>query len=344
MRIATYNVEWFANLFDKTDALLLDDEWSGRDDVRRAEQIEAIAKVLVAINADLVLIVEAPNSGRAQSSGRALEGFARTFDLRCKKALEGFANTTHQELTILYDPFVCDLHHAPVGTASGPGKDPADTRFDATLRLDLDIDGVADSVVFSKPPIEAAVTHLASDTEFRLIGVHVKSKAPHGARKLSEQIRISIENRRKQMAQCIWLRARVDHHLDQGDNVIVLGDMNDGPGLDEYENLFGHSGVEVVMGCDKPAERQLSDPNATEAMAQKFGHRPASSRFYIHDQRRYLNALLDYIMVSPSLLGAAERWQIWHPFDNPTCYSDPELRDALLTASDHFPVTLDLDL
>jgi MFS family permease len=27
--------------------------------------------------------------------------------------------------------------------------------------------------------------------------------------------------------------------------VIVLGDLNDGPGLDEYEKLFGHSGVEI---------------------------------------------------------------------------------------------------
>jgi hypothetical protein len=47
-------------------------------------------------------------------------------------------------------------------------------------------------------------------------------------------------------------------------------------------------------------------------------------------------------MVSPALRPAARRWRIWHPFDDPACWRDPELRDALLDASDHFPVTLDL--
>jgi endonuclease/exonuclease/phosphatase family metal-dependent hydrolase len=30
--------------------------------------------------------------------------------------------------------------------------------------------------------------------------------------------------------------------------------------------------------------------------------------------------------------------------DDPECWADPGLRDALLTASDHFPVTLDLSI
>jgi hypothetical protein len=44
----------------------------------------------------------------------------------------------------------------------------------------------------------------------------------------------------------------------------------------------------------------------------------------------------------PALRPAARRWRIWHPFDDPACWRDHELRDALLDASDHFPVTLDL--
>jgi len=30
--------------------------------------------------------------------------------------------------------------------------------------------------------------------------------------------------------------------------------------------------------------------------------------------------------------------------DDPECWGDAALRDALITASDHFPVTIDLDL
>ena len=49
-------------------------------------------------------------------------------------------------------------------------------------------------------------------------------------------------------------------------------------------------------------------------------------------------------MVSPDLLARSPRWRIWHPFDHRACYDDLALRQALLHASDHFPVTLDLDL
>lgn len=50
------------------------------------------------------------------------------------------------------------------------------------------------------------------------------------------------------------------------------------------------------------------------------------------------------MMVSPDLRALSPKWRIWHPFDDAGCYCVPELRDALLAASDHFPVTIDLPL
>ena len=49
-------------------------------------------------------------------------------------------------------------------------------------------------------------------------------------------------------------------------------------------------------------------------------------------------------MISPDLMARRPAWRIWHPFDDIAIYSVPELRDALLAASDHFPVTLDIEL
>lgn len=37
-------------------------------------------------------------------------------------------------------------------------------------------------------------------------------------------------------------------------------------------------------------------------------------------------------------MGKRPVWRILHPFDDPACWKDPDLREALLTASDHFPV------
>ncbi len=343
MRIATYNVEWFANLFDKKNNLLLDDKWSGRDNVTRAQQIEALAKVFISINADVVMVVEAPNTGHRQSSATALENFAAMFDLRQKAALEGFANDTHQEITLMYDPFACRASHDPKGHPEGAFCPDEAPRFDGVLHFDLDTDLIGETITFSKPPLEVELIPEGGDP-IRLIGVHVKSKVPHGAKSADEKTRISIENRRKQMAQCIWIRRRVDCHLAAAEPVIVLGDFNDGPGLDEYEKLFGHSGMEVVLGCNGDDSKMLFDPSAMAAIAPRAGHHTATARFFLYELGIYKNYLLDYIMVSQDLKAKAGRWQIWHPFDNPVCYNDPELREALLLASDHFPVTLDIDL
>ena len=337
MRLATYNVEWFANLFDDADQMIVDDSWSGRQDVTRARQIEALAKVFTALDADAVMIIEAPNTGRKQNTVRALEGFAAAFDLRARKVVIGFVNDTHQEIALLYDPDALRAHHDPCGSDTGKKGSADAPRFDAVFRIDLDIDATEDLVQFSKPPLELAVT-TAKGTKLRLIGAHLKSKAPHGEYTRDGIMRASIANRRKQLAQAIWLRARIDANLAEGTPVILLGDLNDGPGLDEYEDLFGRSSVEILLGDT------LYDPHAKEALTRRVGAVRSTARFKMPKGERYLQALLDYIMVSTDLMNYRPVWRIWHPFDDTKCWEMEDLRNALLTASDHFPVTLDIDI
>ncbi|WP_370230467.1 endonuclease/exonuclease/phosphatase family protein [Cognatishimia sp.] len=334
MRIATYNVEWFANLFDDDDSLVLDESWSSRRDVTKSQQAQAVATGLKQVDADAVLIVEAPDQNSKRSSVAALEGFAAHFGLRITDAIIGFSNDTQQELALLYDPAVLTARHDPQASLDAP-------RFDQEFAIDLDVDERSDMVRFSKPPLELSLTTKAGFV-LRLIGVHLKSKAPHGARNRDEVMRISIANRRKQLAQAIWLRRRIVQHLKADEPLIVLGDLNDGPGLDEYENLFGRSSVEIVMG--EQGVDCLTDPHARQALGQRLAARPTTSRFYLRHEGRYLQALLDYIMVSQELAARDPKWCIWHPFDDHSCWADASLREALLTASDHFPVSLDIEL
>ncbi len=58
MRIATYNVEWFDNLFDDEGVPIADNGWSGRQDVTRGAQWNAVGKVFQALDADAVMIIE----------------------------------------------------------------------------------------------------------------------------------------------------------------------------------------------------------------------------------------------------------------------------------------------
>ncbi|MEX3014368.1 endonuclease/exonuclease/phosphatase family protein [Gymnodinialimonas hymeniacidonis] len=333
MRIATYNVEWFHTLFDGAGGLIRDDSWSGRRDVTKAKQTEALITVFRALDADAVLVVEAPDCSRGRDGVAALRNFAEEAGIRARAVCMGFANDTQQELMLLYDPDVITARHDPVDLGA-PG-------FETEFRIDLDIDASEDVVQFSKPPLEVALETPVGP--LRLIGAHVKSKAPHGARNEADVMRLAIANRRKQLAQCIWLRRRVEAHLKRGEALIVAGDLNDGPGLDEYEALFGRSGLEIVLGREAEASQQMYDPHAAQALQSRISAAPTTARFFLRHEGRYLQALLDYVMVSPDLRTRAKGWHIWHPFDDPACWGQPEVRDALLTASDHFPVSLDLE-
>jgi endonuclease/exonuclease/phosphatase family metal-dependent hydrolase len=342
MRIATYNVEWFNALFDDEGLPLDDGAWSARYKITRSEQLTALGIVFTAMDADAVMIIEAPDTNGKRSTEKALENFAQMMGLRARNALIGFANETQQEIALLYDPDVLVARHAPQGEVTGKKGSSDAPRFDGVFRIDLDIDATEDLVTFSKPPLEVALsTH--SGKQIRLIGVHLKSKAPHGASNHDEIMRMAIANRRKQQAQAVWLRKRLETHLDAGDALILLGDLNDGPGLDEYESLFGRSVVEIVMGVGVSDVIPLYDPHAHRALTRRIGAINTTARFYLKHEKRYMQALLDYIMVSPDLRQTGPTWRIMHPFDDPECWSVPELSAALITASDHFPVLLDLE-
>lgn len=343
LRIATYNVEWFNALFDVAGAPLDDDAPSARFGVTRGRQLAALTAVFAALDADAVLVVEAPDTNGKRSTIRALETFAARAGLRARRALIGFPSETEQEIALLYDPDRLAARHDPVGDPTGKYGAREAPRFDGSFRYDLDADAAPEVIRYSKPPLELAID-TAAGSSLRLIGVHAKSKAPHGARNPAEATRLAIDNRRKQLAQCVWLRQRVAAHLAAGDSLIVLGDFNDGPGLDEFEKLFGHSGVEIVMGHDAPPEARLHDPHARMATAARSAAHPTTARFYLKPEDRYFEALIDFIMVSPDLLARGPRWRIWHPLDDPACQRDPVLHAALLDASDHFPVTLDIAL
>ena len=343
LRIATYNVEWFNALFDDRGRLLRDKTPSERYGITRGEQIAALGVVFTALDADAVLVIEAPDTGGKRSTVTALERFAAHFNLRARKAIIGYASDTEQEIALLFDPAKLGVQHDPKGLPKDKRGQADAPRFDGVYHADIDGDGRADTIRFSKPPLELAIT-TASGKILRLIGVHAKSKAPHGAHSDASRTRISVENRRKQLIECLWLRQRVEAHLKAHDPLIVLGDFNDGPGIDEYEKLFGKSGVEVVLGIDAAPDLRLTDPHAEMALSRPLGANPTSARFYLAPQKRYFEALIDFIMLSPDLAALKPEWRIWHPFNDPGVLKRPELVQAILTASDHFPVTLDIVL
>ena len=324
IRLVVWNVEWFDGLFrdDGTPDRAGPGEPGGASNARR---LDAVAHVLRWLDADAVLVVEAPDEGRRRSTRRALEGFAAAAGLRATRTIIGFPSPTHQELALMHDPAVVEARHAP-------GEAPDAPRFDGTIDLGRE-DGL-DALGWSKPPLELALR--VRGVALHLVGVHAKSKSLRGATG-AEARRVADLNRRKQQGQCLWLRRRIDARLAEATPLVVAGDLNDGPGLDRAERASGRSSVEIVLG--RGAGR-LVDPHA---VAPRTGRGPTTARFRNAATGGWRHALLDYAMVSAALAPLA-RWRILHPEDDAEAAADPTLRASLLAASDHFPVVLDLAL
>ncbi len=329
IRLCSYNIEWFTKLFNADNSLK-----TGQEAVAR---FNAIAAVLNKIDADLIGIVEAPNStaSGAQSVTSKLENFAVAHALRTTKAKSGYISCGKQEIAVLYDPTVLTVSHAPGGSATSKSN----PRFDKEFYCDTDDDRIKEVYKHYRPPLEVKVKVRASGREFRLIVAHTKSKGIFSSIDMIHLERESRRNRLKIFAECRWIRSRVDEWLDKGYEVVVMGDINDGPGMDEYEFRYGRSGVEVIMG-------NLFEPNrilrnlAGQPKWGRFGWSPSTVRFKDRITETNINVMIDHILVSSGLRTSGQTpHKIWNPYE----YDQAKpLKQAFLDASDHFPVTLNL--
>jgi len=357
-KLCSYNIKWFSRLFDGSNNLVSTDEPSQMYEVTKEEQLQAIAAVLQSLDADIYCIVEGPNTNRTgRDTVVALENFATHFGLKTNKALVGLASPTEQEICLLYNPDKVQASFSPKGTEISCLTDLSDffdgkklspsPRFDQHYIIDIEEDSVQEVFTFERAPLEATIQLLnngSSIYEFELIGVHAKSKIVSG---VSEEIYSklnSISNRRKLIAQCQWIRDRVEELLAENKNVAVMGDFNDGPGLDFYERQFGKSAVEITIGDIGDVSTLLRNPFTKAKWSKSKGWSPSTARFFQFDSRRNINVLLDFILLSPNMAEKLDaEWRIWHPYENSHEIGDLDLKNALKKASDHYPVTVDLD-
>lgn len=377
IRFATWNIEHFNALFDKEDNAVPpnpDDET--RYKVTAQRQLDAAAEVVKEVDADILLIIEGPGTSANgnRSTVKALENFAEKYQLRSNSAAIGFNSSGQQEIALMFDPEKVSVAHEPAGaelamtldqldalsdeektaqlplalnTISGRKIKPA-PRFNTVYPFDSEDDRLLELYRFTRPPYEARISIMDAGEEkfvFRMIGAHVKSK---GVYDVSEELRNEIKNlsnRRRILAECSWIRQRIEEYLDKGEPVLVAGDFNDGPGLDYHERSFGRSGVELVAGVLDRPDRTLWTNTLKPTWSGSKGWSPSTASFYQKDSGKFFNALIDFVLVSGDIaskaIGGEEAWKIWNPFASKEIKENEEFASALKDASDHFPVSFD---
>lgn len=330
LRLMSYNIEWFDDLFDEDNNL--------KTGSKETERFDALATVLSTIDPDLIGVTEGPNTTTTtghRSTVTALENFANAKGLRQNKAILGYPSGGRQEIALLYDPAKVSCAHDP-GGRSGAVRNP---RFNEAFQLDSDGDGIREVYKHYRPPLESKVTRADGGDPFWVMVVHAKSKGIFTAMDKVHFDRASERNRRKLFAECSSIRRRVDDWLSEDRAVVVMGDINDGPGFDYYEERFGRSAVELLMG-DLFAPDDILRNYVGAPKFGRFGWEPSSARFTDPYTDDLVNALIDHILASRHLQADGdEPGKVWNPYQLDAAQP---LRASLNKASDHFPITLDI--
>lgn len=313
-RIAAYNVENMRRLFKK-DAVLPD----GR------ERVDALGRVMVGLSSHILGIVEASDKVRhhemfLEESGLGGLGF---------RLGKSHYKRRKQDLVFYYrEPFEV------------VSMDDNVAFYDQWIE-DIDEDGIDEVCKFERRPLEARFRHTPSGRELLIILVSFKSKGVFSVRDLMGHQYLALANRKRQFAQAKKLRKRVDMLLDAEPTqpIVVMGDLNDEPGLDSFERLLGASSLETIMGSvfepskvlhnalwhmgrDDALKRELWTTEYPDLIVQNF---------QLH------KGWLDHILVSPCMLaeGASPRLV-------PDSGRVAEKSEDARLASDHYAVYCDI--
>jgi endonuclease/exonuclease/phosphatase family metal-dependent hydrolase len=171
---------------------------------------------------------------------------------------------------------------------------------------DIDDDGLNEQYRWERVPLEVTFTVGDNGPQILIILVHAKSKGVFDIVDFHSFEKVSLANRKRLVSQAIKFRERLDQLLKDVSHppILVMGDMNDGPGLDPFEKMMGKSFMETVMGSvyypknifynalwtpdqkKRPWTVEFADPIVRHPLG--WGHR----------------VWIDHILVSPDMVAA----------------------------------------
>ncbi|TKJ32455.1 hypothetical protein CEE39_05340 [bacterium (candidate division B38) B3_B38] len=210
---------------------------------------------------------------------------------------------------------------------------------------DIEADGLKERLKWDRKPLEAVAEIGSGGPRLRIILVHTKSKGIFSVVDLHDFQKISLANRKRLVGQALKLRNRLDQLLEEPNPLptIVMGDMNDGPGLDPFEKMIGRSFVETVMGSvynpGKIFHNALWWMTKESGLKKQLWTADFPDPIVSHPLGYRHRVWIDHILVSPDMLRPA----------NPVRYImdsgkvGAKNRDSR-QASDHFAVYCNIEI
>jgi endonuclease/exonuclease/phosphatase family metal-dependent hydrolase len=338
LRICSVNAEWMNDWFTpdaETAAFRL--EFTRDGEVNdTAETAGRLAAMIDAIDPDVVAIQEAPSRiaelelfvdeflGGGFDYFLGDSGGAQKLGLLCKPAaVDSAALAPHSQVRDLIDP------------------------WDA----DVDGDAVIDEYAFTRTPL--VVNLGVGGEELQIVGAHTKSNFINQGREQWEDpstrqnyVVAALKNRRRISSEGMRIRRYLDRRLGEDPEaaIVVLGDLNDGPGMDYFEERYlSHNVTDVIVGSAfapewifTHAQHDVPTDERYTAVFEDFVPVPEVKRL-----------LLDHVLLSPALAGPGGL----HAVPGSGAVRHAEYDDQVVDdgarrqdrPSDHRPVTVDLE-
>lgn len=336
MKIVNWNIEWMNDWFVPISAgppaWRVDNPGRGISNV--AALAERVAQVIRALRADVLTIQEGPSRlGEMQLFVDDLldSGFE----------IIGPSGRGAQRLYTLV------RKDGRVESAQRVWPDSGRIDFLEPWPVDVTGDLVIEGYEFTREPLEVEL--VVEGRHLILFNMHTKSKYVHMGRALwqdpatrSQYIAQAVRNRRRIAAELMRVRTHLDNTMRANPEVhiIVAGDLNDGPGVDFFEERYLiHNVVAVVSGNPFNPRRMLRHA----FIDRELKERNFTARFddFI-DGIPDRPLLLDHILLSPSLYwGALRNARIEHEAFEAAI--DPAGRSRMHLPSDHRPQSASLE-
>ncbi|WP_343853714.1 hypothetical protein [Algoriphagus jejuensis] len=327
LRLAVYNMEWMRNLFETDGSPIT----TGKE----GKKSRSLAAIVQALQVDFLGVVEGPNtlvSGAKTSSGQLVDWADVFLPGHTYSAVHGFPSSGQQELAALYD-------HSKIKVLFTPETRDGE-RFNQPFLMDTTNRMIKEQYKHYRPPLELSILGMDDQLFSRVIIAHTKSKGIFDKVDYARFEQLSQRDRLRLFGECMHIRERCDQYLAKGQDVIVMGDINDGFELDFYENRFSKSAVELLLGDTWTPEWILRSV-LPKPKLNAYGWSPYSGKYRDRITGDEFNVLIDHILVSKGI--NILKGQVWNPFlekDDPVIQV---LKNDLYQASDHYPIFTELE-
>src|SRR5262245_43716481 len=296
IRIASLNGEWMNNWFtsDGTPAAFLPSFKLPGENISNSTNTTAtrLAAEIKAIDADVLAIEEAPSR-------------KEELDLFVSKYLSGSSGPKYtgilgdsggaQKLAVLFKATAVTATLAP-SSSIAMLLDP--------WEADPDGDMILGPYNFTRTPLVVDLS--AGPHAFQLIVMHTKSNFVNQGQSMwndparrQEYVVAALKARRRNATEGMRTREYINQRLatDKDARIIVAGDLNDGPGMDYFEERYlAHNVTDILVGSAFEPERIFAHAQHDVPPEQRF---TAIFDDFVPTLQKGKKLLLDHLLLSP---------------------------------------------